>query len=368
MKIADVALTLFRWDGIPAIRYGANIVTGTSSQLGLLEITTDEAITGHSFLGSVNRAADRDGPSLIQYLKPVLLGQDPLDRERLNERLWGQARSTSVRAIGACDVALWDIAGKAAGMPIHRLLGSYRENLPAYASSQALDSAEAYIDQAREYLERGVAAYKIHPPHPWREDIRVCEAVRAALGDDHVLMLDATWAYDYPTALKVGRAIERLGFHWYEDPLKELDIYNYVKLRQKLDVPILATELPFGSFADYAIWITERATDFLRGDVAFKGGITTMIKTAHLAEAFNMNYEIHHGGNSLNNIANLHVAAAIRNCEYFEVLLPDAANKFGLVQDLEIDRDGLVHAPTAPGLGAEIDFARIVRNRLAELR
>ena len=80
-----------------------------------------------------------------------------------------------------------------------------------------------------------------------------------------------------------------------------------------------------------------------------------------------MNYEIHHGGNSLNNVANLHVTMAIRNCEYFEVLLPEGAQKYGLVQDIEVDADGLVHAPAGPGLGAEIDFALIERKRTAVL-
>jgi len=369
MKISDVTLTLFRWDGIPALSYGPHVIyKAGSSQLGLLEIVTDEGVKGHAFLGSVNRPADRDGPSLVQYLKPMLIGQDPLDRERLNERLWSQARSTSVRAIGACDVALWDIAGLVANQPIYKLLGPYRTSLPAYASSQALPSPQAYIDQAVEFRERGVNAYKIHPPHPWREDIRICEAVRAALGDQHVLMLDATWHYDYPTALRVGRAIEAATFHWYEDPLPERDLYNYVKLRQKLDIPILATELPFHGYPDYAIWITERATDFLRGDVAFKGGITTLIKAAHLAEGFAMNFEIHHGGNSLNNIANLHVAVAIKNCEYFEVLLPDEANKYAVIDDIEIDRAGLVHVPEAPGLGAKIDYDLIKRNQMGVLK
>ena len=79
----------------------------------------------------------------------------------------------------------------------------------------------------------------------------------------------------------------------------------------------------------------------LRGDVALKGGITPMIKIAHLAEAFRMKCEIHHGGNSLNNVANLHLTMAVPNCEYFEVLQPDAAQKHGLVQDIEVDRDGL---------------------------
>ncbi len=81
-----------------------------------------------------------------------------------------------------------------------------------------------------------------------------------------------------------------------------------------------------------------------------------------------MNYEIHHGSNSLANVANLHLSMAIRNCEYFEVLLPDEANKFGLVQDIEVDSKGLVHAPMAPGLGVEIDFERIRRNTQAVLR
>ena len=104
----------------------------------------------------------------------------------------------------------------------------------------------------------------------------MCEAVRKAVGDDYTLMLDSTWSYRYPEALKVGRAIERLGFLWFEDPLNEEDIYSYVKLRQKLDIPILATEYPAGDIGTYAVWLTERATDYLRGDIPQKGGLTTM--------------------------------------------------------------------------------------------
>ena len=85
--------------------------------------------------------------------------------------------------------------------------------------------------------------------------------------------------------MRVGRAIERLDFLWFEDPLNEEDIYAYVKLKQKLDIPILATEYPSGDLGTYAVWLTERATDYLRGDIAVKGGLSTMLKTAHLAEA-----------------------------------------------------------------------------------
>ena len=113
-------------------------------------------------------------------------------------------------------------------------------------------------------------------------------------------------------------------------------------------------------------WV-EGATEMLRGDVAVKGGITSILKTAHLAEAFRMRYEIHHGGNSLNNVASLHVLMAIPNTTYFEVLLPDAAQKYGLVEDIEVDGNGQVHAPDGPGLGYEIDFALIESKKVAVL-
>ena len=357
MKVTDVTLTLFTWEAIPTTRYATHGGTlGGRSDLGLLTIATDEGIDGHAFLGTANNPASLDGPALIRYLKPIVMGQDPLDRERLYHALWQRNRLTSIRTIGAVDVALWDIAGKKAGLPIHRLLGSYRDRLPAYASSAVLDAPEAYAEEALRFKSAGWQAYKIHPPTRWREDIRICEAVRKAAGDDFTLMLDSTWSYEFATAMRVGRAIEELGFYWYEDPLADQDLYNCVKLKQKLDIPLMATEYPQTGLDSYAPWILERATDFLRGDVAVKGGITTLVKAAHLAEAFHMRFEIHHGGNSLNNVANLHVALAIRNCEFFEVLLPDGAQKYGLAPDIAVDAEGLVHAPTEPGLGAQIDF------------
>ncbi len=368
MKITNVRLTLFAWDGIPPTSYGAHSGTLTlSSKLGLLAIETDQGLTGHAFLGSAAYPADMDGPSLLRFLKPLLMGQDPLERERINRMLWKRGRNTSVRAIGAVDIALWDLAGKAAQLPIHQLLGAFRDRIPAYASSQVLAGPEAYAEEALRYREMGWHAYKIHPRQIWREDIRACEAARRAVGNDYTLMLDSTWAYQYDDALRVGLAIQEMGYYWYEDPLAEQDIYNYTKLRQKLHIPIMATEYPATGFDAYAQWITEKATDYLRGDVAVKGGITTMIKLAHLAEAFHMNLEIHHGGNSLNNVANLHVIMAIRNTQFFEVLLPDSAQKYGLAQDIVVGPDGMVAAPIGPGLGADIDFGLIARKTVGVL-
>ena len=368
MKIDAVELTLFAWDDIPATRYsqGAQITSGRSN-LGLLRINTDAGIDGHAFLGSATNPAETDADALVRFLLPILMGKDPRAREDLHKAMRARQRVTGLRTIGACDTALWDICAKAAGVPLYKLLGSDRAAIAAYASSQILDSREAYAGQATLLKSEGWKAYKIHPPQVPVDDIKVCETVRRAVGNDYPLMLDSTWSYRFTDAVRVGRAIERLNFLWYEDPLNEEDIYAYVKLKQKLDIPIMATEYPAGDIGTYAIWLMERATDYLRGDIPVKGGLTTMLKTAHLAEAFHMNYEVHHGGNSLNNMAQLHFACAIPNTTYFEVLLPHAAHKYGLLNDIQIGRDGLAHCPQLPGIGAQIDFDLIKRKQLTRL-
>ena len=177
-----------------------------------------------------------------------------------------------------------------------------------------------------------------------------------------VLMLDAMWAYTYEESVRVGRAIEELDYFWYEDPLAEEDIYNYIKLRQKLDIPLMNTEYAPGGYYGMAQWVHQQATDLLRGDVAVNGGITPMMRIAHLADAFRMKCELHHGGNSLNNVANLHVTMAIPNCDYYEVFPANGANKYGLVEDIEVDEKGMVYAPEGPGLSYEIDWELVKRD------
>ena len=369
MKISDVKVVIWKWTGIPPVNYSLTIRgVANSVDMALLTIYTDEGYQGHAFIGSALYGIGKDAQQIIDRYRPALVGKDPLDRERI----WQSFSRTALgfgqmRLIGAIDIALWDLAGKFAGVPIHKLMGSFRKSVPAYASSAVLDSPEAYVEEALKYKDLGWTAYKIHPPTIPTEDIRVCHAVRKAVGDDFRLMLDCVWSYKYADAVRVGSVAEELGFYWYEDPLHFDDISGYMKLKQVLKIPIAATELPPTGPTAYAPWILQQATDYLRGDPVIKGGLTSCLKTAHTAETFNMNYEVHHGGNSLTNVANLHLIMAIRNCEYFEVLLPDEVQKHGLVIDIEVDRDGMVHAPQEPGLGMEIDFAMINRNRIVEL-
>ena len=355
MKITNLKVTMFRWHFAPW-KTGVGTAFGGQKLLGIVTIATDEGIEGHSFLGSSRQGADAYAGPLIEFIKPMLMGTNPLDIGAIWKKMWKQDRSVSTNAIGAVDVALWDIAGKVAGLPVHRLLGTCRDSVPAYSSTAWHPNPEEYAEEARHFQSLGWKAHKIHPHGDPIQDVKICEAVRKAVGDDMTLMLDSMWAYGYEDALRVGRAIEELDYFWYEDPLVEEDVYNYVKLNSKLDIPIMSTEYAPGRLYGMAQWIMSYATDMLRGDVAITGGITPLIKIAHIAEGFGMKCEIHHGGNSLNNVANLHVTMAVHNCDYYEVFPATGANKYGLVEDIEVDDNGLVYAPTEPGLGYNIDW------------
>jgi L-alanine-DL-glutamate epimerase-like enolase superfamily enzyme len=340
--------------------------------MGVLRIWTDEGPVGRSFVSFPGPGPAAIADQIVTFVKPLLLGQDPLDIGRHWRRIGGLGHFINPIVHGVIDVALWDIAGQAANLPIHRLLGTCRESVPVYFSSAHHASAEAYAEEARYWRDCGWKGYKLHPPRaPWLArpappisvDVAACTAVREAVGADMTLMLDSSWSYSYTEALRVGRVIEELDYYWYEDPLPALDIHGYLRLKQHLRIPMLATETTPGGLEALAQWVTSGATDFLRGDVVIKGGITGLLKIAHMAEAFGMACEIHDGYNALGNVANLHVMLAVDNCEWFEVLPFNHSGdhslehlSYGLVEPLAIDGDGLLHAPTAPGLGVEIDW------------
>ena len=170
------------------------------------------------------------------------------------------------------------------------------------------------------------------------------------------LLCDSMWAYRFEEAMRVGRALEELDYYWYEDPLPREDVYGNSKLCAELDIPVMATEIGRDGFYGMPKYITERATDILRSDAVLMGGITPLIRITHLADAFNMNCEIHSAGNGYNNVANLNVLMATHNSDFFEMLLPHDLEAYGLTQNIVVDGEGYVHAPTGPGLGYEIDW------------
>ncbi len=359
MKITNVKVEMFNWKSEPW-RTGVGTTFGDTRQLGIVTVETDEGVKGNAFLGSSRMGANHLAPGLIEFIKPIVMGRNPQDIGAIWWDMWKMNRSVSTYVIGAIDICLWDINGKIAGQPIHRLLGTCKDSVPVYSSTAYHETKEEYAEEAIRFKEMGWQAHKIHPHGNPMYDIEICRAVREAVGDDMKLMLDSMWAYQYEDAMRVGRAIEELNYYWYEDPLVEEDIYNYIKLHQKLDIPIMSTEYAPGRYYGMTSWITQYATDILRGDVAVTGGITPMVRLCHLAEGFNMKCEIHHGGNSLNNVANLHITMAVPNCEFFEFFPCTGDNMYGLVNDIDMT-GGVVYAPTEPGLGYEIDWELVAR-------
>ncbi|MDL5362886.1 enolase C-terminal domain-like protein [Halalkalicoccus sp. NIPERK01] len=340
----------------------------TERKLFAIQIETTEGITGEYVGGNSPAFAQ------INTVADYLIGKNPLHRERHWSELKRALRKYDRMGIGPLDVALWDFAGKYHDAPIHELLGTYRERLPTYAStyhaddSGGLNSPAAYADFAEECRERGFPAFKIHgwgggdDARQIDREIATVHAVGERVGSGMDLMLDPACEYEtFADALKVGKACDAQDFYWYEDPYRDGGISQHAhrKLRQHLETPILQTEHVRGlePFTDF---IASEATDFVRADPEYDGGITGAMKRAKVAEGFGLDVEFHAPGP-----AQRHCIAATRNANYYELALvhPKCQNTQppvylgGYSDQLDaVDAEGTVPVPDGPGLGVEYDW------------
>jgi L-alanine-DL-glutamate epimerase-like enolase superfamily enzyme len=345
----------------------------------LVTIITNTGVVGYSFGNIAQNTIDN-------LVKPVIIGQDPFLRERIWQNLKERQRLnlTSLHDLDLMiiDMALWDLAGRALGQPVYKLLGGYRESVPAYASTMCGDDLRGGLDKPRSYAEfalsckeRGYQAFKLHtwqPPIPGspdvKRDIAACAAVREAVGPDMPLMLDPYHFYSREEALFLGKELEKLGFYWMEEPMDEHSMSSYIWLCENLSLPICGPETAEGKMFIRAEWAKNGASDILRGGVRDVGGITPLIKIAHLAEAFGMRLEVHSG-----DPGNLHVLCAMGiPGEFYERGLlhpfidyeqpPPWLNR--LVDPM--DKEGNVHVSQEPGLGWDINFNQINSNIVEE--
>ncbi|RDI70178.1 mandelate racemase family protein [Halopelagius longus] len=347
----------------------------TVRKLFALRVHTDEGITGEYVGGNSPGAAQWN--TFADYL----IGKNPLKREKHWSEIKRALRKYDRMGIGPIDIALWDFAGKYYGAPIHELLGTYRERLPAYASTYhgdengGLDSPEAFADFAEECRDSGFDGFKIHGwggsdvSRKLDREIAAVHAVGERVGDEMDLMLDPACEYEtFADALAVGRACDEEGFFWYEDPFRDAGISQHAhrKLADKLATPILQTEHVRG-LESHSDFVQNGATDFLRADPEYDAGITGAMKIARVAEGFGLDVEFHAPGP-----AQRHCIAAIRNTNYYEMALvhPDCENTTPPVYDGEysdtmdaVDDDGTVPVPDGPGLGVEYDWDYIERNK-----
>lgn len=303
------------------------------------------------------------------FFRALIVGADANDRERLWQEMMAHARYLIMpKAASLIDIALWDLLGKRTGLPIYKLLGAYRESVPTYATTTSSTDVQKNVEVALAIRKLGYNACKIHPPGIPELDIEICRAVREAVGPGYRLMLDATSTYDYDQALRVGRAIEKLDFYWYEDPIRDDDIAGLRALCEALDIMVLMGESTHRGPWAYANFFASFAGDGYRTVADVVGGITGMRKIAAAAEVHNRRLEPHSYGSTLVQAAHLHHILASRNCEYFEVPHPKEKLDFGMKTSIRIGSDGRVVAPTAPGLGYEIDWDVIENTTIAEYK
>lgn len=338
---------------------GAQLRGGAAPEVVVLSLKTDEGITGVSFASGGLDA--RIVARAFAQARPFFIGRNPMAREQnAREFRWFDRRwnHSPIYAFGPFDIACWDIAGKRAGLAIHELIGTAADRRAVYVSSMFLETPEQYAAQALEVKARGIRGYKVHPPSPAALDIEVYTAVREAVGPDFPLMADPVATHSYEEAVRVGRVLESLDYGWFEEPFYDYDIQSYIKLRQKVDIPIAGTETIAGGAELTAQFISSGAVDIVRTDPSWRGGITSALKVARLAEAFGMTCELHTALYHPLELANLHTALAMSNTGWFELLYPIEDFAFGLAEPLDI-RDGYAYAPTTPGLGAVYDWDAI---------
>lgn len=332
--------------------------------LCLIRIGTDAGIEGWCTSFYTFGPARAFAETWLDAFRHELLGVDPLDREFIYQKLWFANRFNWLHPwmIGYADVALWDIAGKAAKMPISQLLGRFRERIPCYLSSPNYPTLEEHVEYGIKVQAQGFQGYKLHSRLGPEKDIQVARAVREALGDGYPLMHDPVQTYIYPEAVRVGRALEELDYKWLEEPLQEWDLPALTKLCQTLDIPIAAAEWVYGGPHVVATMLSQGAADIVRGDCIVSGGITGLMKVAHVAEGFGAACEVHERGPAFG-FAHAHAIAAMSNCEFFEFagVDPEHPVETLLVKNPLRIEDGYVIVPDSPGLGLELDWDEIDR-------
>ena len=370
MKITDIRIDVINYE-LPALD-SALLPTHATPEVkrGVLRVFTDAGIEGNCFIGAFWFSAEPQFSEILKVIKPELIGREPFDREWLWDRLQFLTTRLSLweTSWAPVDVALWDIAGKFAGLPIYKLLGAKREEVPAYASYYFTHPcSQGYVGEGEQAVSQGFSAYKIHPGKlNEKETIKTVAAVRNSLGDHISLMFDPNCGYDFRRALCVGGALDDHRYHWFEDPVRHNDLNAISELSRRLRTPISMTDQSAAQFFDSADYIRQQAVRIVRG-TALRLGITGLWKLCALAEGFGLNCEIGTAGNALLNAANLHVAHSVRNCDYYEHLMPVAQHDFGLTSYPSPDERGRIRAPDFPGLGFQLDWDWIKHHKVATL-
>jgi L-alanine-DL-glutamate epimerase-like enolase superfamily enzyme len=354
-EIARVSIILFDLPLKKSVS-DAKVLTGRQRALGSVSVlaATIADSEGNEGLGFSYclRAGAAGMFAHARELAPELVGEDPSDISRIwNKLVWMGASvgrsGTAVQAIAAFDTALWDLKARRSGLPLSKLLGSFRDSVPCYNTSGGYLQApiEEVLDKADRSLACGIGGVKIKVGQPDRAlDVRRVEALRAHLGDSTPIMVDANQQWDRAAAARMCDALDRLGLAWIEEPLDAYDIEGHARLSASTLTPIGTGEM-LSSVAEHAAYIERRALDLVMPDAPRVGGITPFLRVAALADQANLPIAPHF-------VMEIHIHLAACQpretwVEHFEWLEPLFNER------LEIS-GGRMKVPSRPGLGLSL--------------
>lgn len=368
MKITAVRTATLRVPIERPTKIATRVLGGRDYVLAWIE--TDEGVTGlgYTYAGTL-------GGRIVQTciddaLAPLLVGEDPLTIERHWARMYQETlligrRGAIIRAISCVDIGLWDLAGKVTGQPLWRLLGGFREAVPAYASGGYYRDGDplAYIEQELgRYVDLGFGDFKIKVGGaPFEVDVDRVRVARETIGPRARLGLDANNAWATPAeAIRFVRAVERYEPWWIEEPLRPDDVAGHAEVARVLDIPVATGEIHATRW-DFRDLISQRAADILQPDACVLGGVSEWLKVAHTAASFDVLVAPHWNAD-----IHVHLAGAVENCltvEYF-LLEEDIYNFERVLAERLKPKGGMIPIPDRPGVGLVLDEAALARYRV----
>lgn len=376
MKITKVISHVLQYDLEEELGYSQQYYTKRTTHL--VEVHTDAGIVGWGECFGGGNIALANKVIVERVIQPMILGMDALDRDVIWHKVYNLTRDHGqkgmpLQALSGVDIALWDIAGKAANLPVYKLLGgNFRDKIPAYGYGCMLqrfpDLEQRFRDDSARIKDLGFKAMKMKIGLGIKEDIKLTTAVRETIGDDMDLMVDANHAYTTREAIPIGRELEKLNVAWFEEPVAPEDKEGYRDLCEALDINIAGGE------GEFTVWgfkdlIGNRCVDVLQPEVCGLGGITEYKKILGMAQAHFVPVVNHVWGSAVAVATNMHLLASLPDFpgaahpvqpmleydttpnKFREEILEESLDILGQVKR----NDGFVDLPKGPGLGIEPD-------------
>ncbi len=366
--------------GIELIRYSRGITVHAGAVDWLwVRLHTSEGITG---LGETYPCSDAEAGAISRELAPVLLGRDA----RQIDLLWADMftavgyhgwAGAEMRAISAIDIALWDIAGQAAGVPIYQLLGgASREAIPVYNTCyDHIDFHSEPVRLARELADSGIRAMKIWPFDPvakrtrgntisadqLREGLEPLRLIRREMGDSMDVAMEFHGYWNLPCAKKIARAIEPLEPMWLEEMLPQDNMAAYRELASSTHLPLTISERLMTRWG-FRELLENRAASVIMPDICWCGGISEAKKIASMAEAHYLPVAPHNCGGPVLHAASAHLAANLTNLCILETVRRHYLDEYrGLLSTDIVPVAGHLPLPPGPGLGVRLNDAVLAR-------